>query len=64
MLPFLTLGIQDVTFYVLRDLPDGGSVRKIVEQGDYDTVIMAYAQFMIGAHDNPTNANYKMFTLE
>ena len=27
----------------------------------YDTIIIGYAQFMIGAHDNPNSANYKMF---
>lgn len=60
MLPFLTLGIQDVKLLVLRDIE--GNVRDYIESGNYDTVIIAYAQFMIGAHDNPSSANYKMFT--
>lgn len=60
MLPFLTLGIQDVKLLVLRDIE--GSVRDYIELGNYDTVIIAYAQFMIGAHDNSSSANYKMFT--
>lgn len=40
------------------------SVRDLIESGDYDTVIIAYAQFMIGAHDDETNANYRMFTFD
>lgn len=64
MFPFLTLGIQDSTLIVPRSLPEGVTVRSIVEQGDYDTVIIAYAQFMIGSHGDEANANYKMFTLE
>ncbi len=63
MLPFLTLGIENVTLIIPRELSDT-TVREIVEAGEYDTVIIAYAQFMIGAHDDTTGANYKMFTLE
>lgn len=63
MIPFLTLGIQDVRLIVPRDLSDT-TIRQIVEAGDYDTVIIAYAQFMIGAHDSESNANYKMFDLK
>ena len=60
--PFLSLGFQDVKVVVLRDLTE--SVRDIIEAGDFDMVIIAYAQFMIGAHDDSASSNYKMFTLE
>ena len=40
-----------------------GSIRDYIEAGNYDTVIVAYAQFIIGAYDDNTNANYRMFTL-
>ncbi len=63
VIPFLTLGIQEVTLFVPRELSET-TVREIVESGDYDTVIIAYAQFMIGAHDDESSANYKMFDLE
>ncbi len=63
MLPFLSLGISDVTCVVMRNLGET-SIRTIIESGDYDTVIVAYAQFMIGAHDNPDSANYGMFTFD
>lgn len=62
MLPFLSLGIENIKLLVLRDIE--GSVRDYIEAGNYDTVIIAYAQFMIGAHDDPENANYRMFTLD
>lgn len=62
MVPFLALGLNNLKLIVLRD--NKKSVRDIVESGDYDTVIVAYAQFMIGAHDDESNANYRMFTLD
>lgn len=64
MIPFLSLGIHEVEVIIPRELADDESVRNYVEAGEFDTVIVAYAQFMIGAHDNPQNANYKMFTLD
>lgn len=63
MLPFLTLGIQDVRLVVPRDLGDR-SVRELVAEEDYDTVIIAYVQSVIGAHDEEGNADYRMFLLE
>lgn len=63
MVPFLTLGIQDLRLVVLRNMKNQ-SIYELIENGDYDTVIIAYAQFMIGSHDNEENANYRMFTLE
>ncbi|MCQ2519790.1 MAG: hypothetical protein MJ107_04565 [Lachnospiraceae bacterium] len=62
MAPFLALGIQDMKLIVMRNF--WRSVREEVELGNYDTVIMAYAQFMIGAHDDESNAHYNMFNLE
>ena len=62
MLPFLSLATKDIKVVVPRNLDI--SVHDVVESGNYDTVIMAYAQFMVGAHDDEYNANYKMFTLE
>lgn len=65
MAPFLSLGIQNMKVVIPREfIGQGITVRDYVESGDYDTVIIAYAQFMIGAHDNPSNANYNMFNLE
>ncbi len=62
MIPFLTLGVEDITLIVPRNIE--GSVRDYIEADNYDTVIIAYAQSMIGSHDNENSANYKMFSLE
>ncbi len=63
MLPFLSLGAHEVSLVIPRDLKDT-SVRDIIDTGEYDTVILAYAQFMLGAHDQEGNANQNMFRLE
>lgn len=63
MLPFLTLGIRDVRLVVPRDLGEM-SVRELVAAEEYDTVIIAYVQSVIGAHDEEGNADYRMFWLE
>lgn len=62
VVPFLALCVHEVDAYVLRNTD--ASVRDIVESGDYDAVVMAYAQLNIGAHDNPDNANFRMYDLE
>lgn len=60
VVPFLSLGVSDVSTLVLRQF--GGDLKEYIAAGGYDTVVIAYAQFMIGAHDNPKSANYKMFS--
>lgn len=62
MVPIFSLGIHNIKLVVLRDIQ--GSIRDYIEKGNYDAVIIAYAPWMIGAHDDSTNANYRMFTLE
>lgn len=60
--PFLALGVNEIHVLALREFY--GNLRDYIEAGDYDTIIICYAQFMIGAHDDPTSANYNMFTFE
>jgi hypothetical protein len=62
VVPFLALGVHELDTLVLRSY--GGSLLEYIETGDYDTVIIAYAEFMIGAHDSEDSANYAMFTFE
>lgn len=62
MEPFLTLGISKVDTLILRDF--NGSLRSYIDDKDYDTVIVSYAQFMIGAHDQPRSDNYSMFEFD
>ena len=44
---------------VLREYD--GSLREYIDSHDIDAVIVAYASFMIGAHDYESSANYAMF---
>lgn len=60
--PFLALGVKEINVLALREFD--GNLREYIAAGDYDTIIICYAQFMIGAHDDPTSANYNMFTFE
>ena len=36
-------------------------LRAKLAHNKYDAVIVCYAPFMIGAHDDPDSDNYKMF---
>lgn len=62
--PFLSLGVHQVDTLILRGYDDSFSLRNYILENGYDTVIVAYAQFMVGAHDNVDSANYRMFTFE
>lgn len=62
--PFLSLGVHQVDSIVLRDYDDSFSLRDYIKENSYDTVIVAYAQFMVGQHDNPKSANYNLFRLD
>ncbi len=58
-IPFLALGVSEVQCLILREY--GGSLRDYIDSHEIDTVVVAYASFMIGAHDNELSANYAMF---
>ena len=62
--PFLSLGVNQIDFLILRNTDDDFSLREYILENQYDTVLICYAQFMIGAHDNPQSANYKMFSFD
>ena len=63
--------LQELPFSYYDDRPHGkiqvrvvnyeGSLREYISEHDIDTVIIAYASIMIGAHDNEASANYNMF---
>lgn len=61
MTPFLALGVNQVDTLVLRDWGEEFDLGEYLSAGNYDTVIVSYAEFMVGAHDYPGNANYSMF---
>ena len=62
MEPFLSLGVGEIKKVLLRDFK--GNIREVIENAGCDTVVIAYAEFMIGAHDNPESSNYKMFAFD
>lgn len=62
--PFLSLGVHEVDSLILRSCDESFGLRNYILENGYDTVIICYAQFMIGAHDNPGSANYRMFDFE
>lgn len=57
--PFLSLGVSDLSTIVMRSY--GGDLQDYIEANDFDTVIILYAPWMIGSHDDPESANYRMF---
>ena len=57
--PFLAVGVSEIVPKVLRYTDT--KVPEMIESGDYDTVLICYAQFMIGAHDDEDSSNYEMF---
>ncbi|SEQ16459.1 SGNH hydrolase-like domain-containing protein, acetyltransferase AlgX [Lachnospiraceae bacterium NE2001] len=63
-IPFLSLGVHHVDSLLLRGNVDELNLRDYILENGYDTVIISYAEFMIGAHDSEDNANYNMFTFD
>lgn len=59
---FLALGVRSVEGIIMRDFK--GSIRDYILENDFDAVVIAYAEFMIGAHDDAESANYFMFNFE
>lgn len=62
VIPFLTLGIREVDFCILRYPEENqDTLKNYILKNDFDTVIVSYAQFLIGAHDDVNSDNYHMF---
>lgn len=62
--PFLSLGVHEINTLIMREKTDSFHLRDYILNNGYDTVIIAYAQFMLGAHDNVDSANYRMYTFD
>ena len=62
--PFLSLQVHEVDSIILRKKEEDFNLREYILTNGYDTVIIAYAQFMLGAHDDSSSSNYDMFTFE
>ena len=61
---FLSLGIREVDSLILRDHDASFDLRNYILDNGYDAVLVAYAQFMVGGHDNPASSSCRMFTFE
>lgn len=59
--PFFMQTVQQIDTLLLRQTDIRPT--ELIEQNDYDAVVMLYAQFMIGARDDHASANYEMFHL-
>jgi len=64
MEPYLALGVHDIDCLFLRQCEEDFSIRNYVLENGYDTVILAYAQVVIGAHDDGANINRNTFRLD
>lgn len=62
--PFLSLGVSEIDSLIMRNTDETFCLRTHIQNGGYDTVVICYAQFMIGQHDNPSSANYRMFAFD
>lgn len=61
---FLSLGVHEVDVIILRDTKEDFQLRDYILQNGYDTVVIAYAQHMIGAAEDPQSRNKKMFSFD
>lgn len=61
MQPFLSLGVHEVDCVALRGLDDSFSLKDYILENDYDTVLVCYAQFLLGESDDPTSVNSHMY---
>lgn len=62
MAPFMFLYLENMEVIEMRDTNE--SIRDIIDRGDYDTIIIAYPQFELGAHTDASNRSYRMFDFE
>lgn len=59
---FLALYFRQVDSIIMRTFKK--DLHEFILENGYDTVIVSYAQFMIGAHDKKDSANRMMFTFQ
>ena len=61
--PFVSLGVHETDKLDLRSLDmNSFDLRQYILDNGYDAVLICYAEFMIGAHDDPESYNYNTFT--
>ncbi len=61
MEPFLSLGVHAIDPIILREADPNIQLRDQILKNGYDTVVICYAQFMLGAHDDQRSSNAGMY---
>ena len=64
VLPFLVEGVSEIDCIIMRANTSDFDLYQQVKDNDYDAVVVCYANFMIGGHDDPASANYRMFSFD
>lgn len=64
VLPFLIEGVSEIDGIIMRNNTSEYDLYQQIRDGHYDALVICYANFMIGAHDNPEGANYRMFSFD
>lgn len=62
--PLLSLSIKEIRPMLLRKEKNYINLRDYILEEGFDTIVIAYAPFMLGAHDDPNSANYYMYDFE
>ncbi len=62
VVPFLSAAFAELDTLLLRDIDV--DLIQYLDQTDYNLVLILYSPGMIGAHDDPESANYRMFTFD
>lgn len=60
--PFLSLGIHETDSELMRAHGEDFDLKGFIKENGYDTVIVSYAQNMLGEHDDPASVNRDMFS--
>ena len=60
-IPFFLQGVGQIDAIIPGEHDE--PLETLADPADYDAVVLLYAEFMIGAHDDPDSANYHMFAL-
>lgn len=62
MAPFLSLGVENLMVVCMRECK--GSIRELIDNIEFDTVVIAYSPLSIGAYEHSDSDNYRMFDFE
>ena len=61
---FREFGIHEVDAIIRRNYSKNFDLKSMILENGYDTVVIAYAQSMIGRHVDPSTSGYRMFIFD